>query len=58
MQTTRPSTNNPNASKKTHKVVKGDTLSEISQKYYGKGSLYPKIQEKNKKKYPTLAKST
>lgn len=54
----RPSSNNPNSSKKTHKVVSGDTLSEISQRYYGKASLYPKIREKNKKKYPSLAKNT
>ena len=55
--TNRPS-NPPTSSQKTHIVKKGDTLSEIAQKYYGKGSLYPKIQEKNKKKYPSLAKST
>jgi LysM repeat protein len=56
--TNRPSTNNPNATKKTHTVKSGDTLSEIAKKYYGKGSLYPKIREKNKKKYPSLAKNT
>ena len=42
---------------KTHKVVKGDSLWAIAQKYYGKGSLYPKIKEANKSKYPSLAKS-
>ena len=42
---------------KTHKVVKGDSLWAIAQKYYGKGSLYPKIKEANKSKYPSLAKN-
>lgn len=55
--TNRPTENKPNTSKKTHKVVKGDTLWDISKKYYGKGSDYPKIKEKNKKKYPSLAKN-
>ena len=47
--TNRPTdTNNKNNSsnkQKTHKVVKGDCLWDIAQKYYGKGSLYPKIKE-------------
>ncbi|MBP3906990.1 MAG: LysM peptidoglycan-binding domain-containing protein [Peptostreptococcaceae bacterium] len=59
--TNRPTdTNNKNDSsnkQKTHKVVKGDCLWDIAQKYYGKGSLYPKIKEANKSKYPSLAKS-
>lgn len=59
--TNRPTdTNNKNNSsnkQKTHKVVKGDCLWDIAQKYYGKGSLYPKIKEANKSKYPSLAKS-
>ena len=42
---------------KTHKVVKGDCLWNIAKKYYGKGSLYPKIKEANKSKYPSLAKN-
>ena len=42
---------------KTHKVVKGDSLWAIAQKYYGKGSLYPKIKEANKTKYPSLVKN-
>ena len=42
---------------KTHKVKKGDSLWAIAQKYYGKGSLYPKIKEANKTKYPSLAKN-
>jgi len=46
-----------NITQKTHKVVKGDSLWAIAQKYYGKGSLYPKIKEANKGKYPSLAKS-
>ena len=59
--TNRPTdTNNKNDSsnkQKTHKVVKGDCLWDIAQKYYGKGSLYPKIKEANKSKYPSLAKN-
>ena len=39
------------------KVKKGDCLWDIAQKYYGKGSLYPKIKEANKSKYPSLSKS-
>ena len=59
--TSRPTENNPNnantSTQKTHKVKKGDCLWDIAQKYYGKGSLYPKIKEANKSKYPSLAKS-
>lgn len=63
--TSRPTENNNNSSnknnanntQKTHKVVKGDSLWAIAQKHYGKGSLYPKIKEANKTKYPSLAKS-
>ena len=50
-------TSNNNTTQKTHKVVKGDSLWAIAQKYYGKGSLYTKIKEANKTKYPSLAKS-
>lgn len=55
--TTRPTDVNSDTSnqQKTHKVVKGDCLWDIAQKYYGKGSLYPKIKEANKSKYPSLA---
>ena len=49
--------NNTNNTQKTHKVKKGDCLWDIAQKYYGKGSLYPKIKEANKTKYPSLAKN-
>ena len=49
--------NNTNNTQKTHKVVKGDCLWDIAQKYYGKGSLYPKIKEANKSKYKSLAKN-
>ena len=49
--------NNTNNAQKIHKVVKGDSLWAIAQKHYGKGSLYPKIKEANKSKYPSLAKS-
>ena len=56
----RPSENNDSSNsnqQKTHKVVKGDSLWAIAQKHYGKGSLYPKIKEANKSKYPSLAKN-
>ena len=49
--------NNTNNTQKTHKVVKGDSLWAIAQKHYGKGSLYPKIKDANKSKYPSLAKN-
>ena len=49
--------NNTNNTQKTHKVKKGDCLWDIAQKYYGKGSLYPKIKEANKSKYPSLSKN-
>ena len=49
----KPTTNK----QKTHKVKKGDCLWDIAKKYYGKGSLYPKIKEANKSKYPSLAKN-
>ena len=57
--TSRPSETNANSNnqQKTHKVVRGDTLYDIAKKYYGNGSLYPKIKEANKTKYPSLAKS-
>ena len=51
------SNNNTSTQQKTHKVKKGDCLWDIAQKYYGKGSLYPKIKEANKNKYPSLAKN-
>ena len=53
----RPSEEITNNTQKTHKVVKGDCLWDIAQKYYGKGSLYPRIKEANKTKYPSLAKN-
>ena len=43
---------------KTYTVKSGDTLYDIAKKHYGKGSDYKKIIEKNKAKYPSLAKST
>ena len=54
---TRPSKEITNNTQKTHKVVKGDCLWDMAQKYYGKGSLYPKIKEANTSKYPSLAKN-
>ena len=41
---------------KTHTVKKGDSLWAIAQKYYGKGSEYPKIKNANTSKYPSLKK--
>ena len=46
--------NNTNNAQKTHKVVKGDSLWAIAQKYYGDGSQYTKIKEANKDKYSSL----
>ena len=31
-----------------HEVVQGDTLSKISEKYYGDANLYPQIFEANR----------
>ena len=55
----RPNKTDTNSSnqQKSHKVVKGDSLWAIAQKHYGNGSLYPKIKEANKTKYPSLSKS-
>lgn len=33
---------------RTHTVVKGETLSKIAKKYYGKASRYPKIFDANR----------
>lgn len=45
-------------SKQTIYIVKnGDNLWDIAKKYYGKGSDYTKIKEKNKSTYPSLAKN-
>lgn len=42
---------------KTYTVKKGDCLWDIAQKYYGKGSEYPKIKNTNSTKYPSLKKN-
>lgn len=57
--TNRPTENAPTPSgeNKTHKVVKGDSLWSIAQKYYGDGSKYTKIKEANKDKYTSLSKN-
>ena len=44
----------PTGENKTHKVVAGDSLWAIAQKYYGDGSKYAKIKEANKDKYTSL----
>lgn len=54
---TRPAQPTTTTQKKTHKVVKGDCLWDIAQKYYGKGNLYPKIKEANWNTYPSLKKN-
>jgi nucleoid-associated protein YgaU len=56
--TTRTETSESTTStQKTHKVVKGDSLWDIAQKFYGKGSLYKKIKEANWDTYPELKTS-
>ena len=54
---TSTNSNSNNTQQKTYKVVKGDSLWAIARKNYGKGSLYTKIQDANKSKYPSLAKN-
>ena len=44
----------PSGQNNTHKVVSGDSLWAIAQKYYGDGSQYTKIKEANKDKYSSL----
>ena len=56
-KTNRPTTQNNSSSQKSYKVVKGDSLYDIAQKHYGNGSLYTKIKEANKTKYPSLSKN-
>jgi len=36
------------ATETVHEVIRGDTLSGIAKKYYGKASLYPKIFAANR----------
>ena len=57
--TQRPDTsqNSQTSQQKSHQVKNGDSLWSIAQQYYGDGSLYPKITEANKSKYPSLAKN-
>lgn len=43
-------TPSPAAGARTHKVAKGETLSHIAQRYYGKASEYTKIFEANRDK--------
>jgi LysM repeat protein len=38
----------PAVSEEFHVVVRGDTLSALAKKYYGKASLYPRIFEANR----------
>lgn len=52
--TTTTNTTTNTTTQKTHKVVSGDCLWNIAKKYYGKGSEYPKIQNANTTKYPSL----
>ena len=58
--TTQRPNENANTDKnkqKVHKVVKGDNLWDIAQRYYGKGSEYPKIKNANSSKYVSLKNS-
>ena len=55
--TNRTEENAPSNTSSTHTVVKGDTLWGIAKKYYGDGSKYPQIKEKNKAKYSSLSKN-
>jgi nucleoid-associated protein YgaU len=55
--TDRTEENAPSNTSSTHTVVKGDTLWGIAKKYYGDGSKYPQIKEKNKAKYSSLSKN-
>ena len=55
--TDRTEENAPSNFSSTHTVVKGDTLWGIAKKYYGDGSKYPQIKEKNKAKYSSLSKN-
>jgi len=50
VQNTRPAESSPapKTQPKTYTVKKGDTLWGIAKKYYGNGSLYPKVFEANK----------
>lgn len=50
----RPVTNPPAAADGKYTVQKGDTLWVIAKKYYGNGSLYPKIVKNNNIKNPDL----
>ena len=45
-----------NAKETIYKVQEGDTLFDISKKFYGNGNDYKKIIESNKEKYPSLLK--
>lgn len=47
-------TPDPPKQQRTHKVVKGDSLWSIAQRYYGNGSKYPTIKSANQSKYPSL----
>lgn len=54
----RPDSNPPTTTtKKSHQVSKGDSLWDIAKRYYGDGSLYPKIKQANISKYPSLKNS-
>ena len=45
-----------NVKETIYKVQEGDTLFDISKKFYGNGNDYKKIIESNKEKYPSLLK--
>ncbi len=51
---TSRSVETPPVKTRTHKIVRGDTLSAICRKYYGNANLYPKLATVNNIKNPNL----
>jgi nucleoid-associated protein YgaU len=45
---TTPSGNDAWSAEQWHEVTKGESLWKIAERYYGDGSLYPKIFEANR----------
>lgn len=50
----RPNTNSPKPNNVEYVVKKDDTLWAIAKKYYGNGTLYPKIVKENNIKNPNI----
>ena len=47
-----PAAKTPAPGKRTHRVAKGETLSDIAEKYYGKRSEWQRLREANKETVP------